>query len=162
MIGFNCQNPTEAYSFELKSVEQCDERIQNLKPKEACVQILQESDEYLMTESMCKVTRTNKVSFCGASDHDTSLHDKTFTYRKTRIDFHKCKQIHRDQHVWKNNHRAPIKLNQSTHLSMCTKGKQYPTSQSDGNQLKWEVEVTRIDNIDISHGIEYEEDEWLI
>ena len=42
---------------------------------------------------------------------------------------------------------------------MYTKGKQYPSSQWDGNQLKCEGEVTRIDNIDISHGIEYEEDE---
>ena len=45
---------------------------------------------------------------------------------------------------------------------MYIKGKQYPSSQWDGNQLKCQGEVTRIDNIDISHGIEYEEDEWLI
>ena len=50
-----------------------------------------------------------------------------------------------------------------TLIYLCTpREKQYPSSQWDGNQLKCEGEVTRIDNIDISHGIEYEEDEWLI
>ena len=111
---------------------------------------------------MCKLTRTKKVLFCGASYHDTSLYDKSFTSRKTRVDIHKCKQIHRDRYVWKNHHRTLIELNQNTRLSMYTKRKQYPSSQWDGNQLKCEGEVTRIDNIDISHGIEYEKDEWLI
>ena len=73
LVGFDCQNPTEVDSFELESVEQCEERIQNSKTKEAYVQILQESDEYPLTAHMCKLTRTKKVSFCGASDHDTSL-----------------------------------------------------------------------------------------
>ena len=162
LVGFDCQNPTEVDSFELESVEQCEDRIQNSKTKEAYVQILQESDEYPLTARMCKLTRTKKVSFCGASDHDTSLYDKGFTYRKTRVHVSDCKQIHRDRYIWKNNQRTPIELNQNTYLSMYIKGKQYPSSQWDGNQLKCQGEVTRIDNIDISHGIEYEEDEWLI
>ena len=33
LVGFDCQNPTEVDSFELESVEQCEERIQNLKQK---------------------------------------------------------------------------------------------------------------------------------
>ena len=81
LVGFDCQNPTEVDSFELESVEQCEDRIQNSKTKEAYDQILQESDEYPLTARMCKLTRTKKVSFCGASDHDTSLYDKGFTYR---------------------------------------------------------------------------------
>ena len=63
MIGFDCQNPTEVDSFELESVEQCEERIQNSKTKEAYVQILQESDEYPLTAHMCKLTRTKKFHF---------------------------------------------------------------------------------------------------
>ena len=87
MVGFDCQNPTEVDSFELESVEQCEERIQNSKTKEAYVQILQESDEYPLKAHMCKLTRTKKVSFCGASDHDTSLYDKRFTYKKQGLIF---------------------------------------------------------------------------
>ena len=45
---------------------------------------------------------------------------------------------------------------------MYTKGKQYSSYQWDGNQLKCQGEEIRIDNIDIRHGIKYEEDEWLI
>ena len=78
---------------------------------------------------MCKLARTKKVSFCGAFDHDTSLCDKRFVYRKTRVDINICKQIHRDRYVWKNNHRTPIELNQNTYLLMYIKGKQYPSSQ---------------------------------
>ena len=33
LVGFDCQNPTEVDSFELESVEQCKERIQNSKQK---------------------------------------------------------------------------------------------------------------------------------
>lgn len=32
----------------------------------------------------------------------------------------------------------------------------------EGNQLKYEGEVTKVNNIDINHGIEYEDDKWLI
>ena len=131
LVGFDCQNPTEVDSFELESVEQCEERIQNSKTKEAYVQILQESDEYPLKAHMCKLTRTKKVSFCGASDHNTSLYDKSFTYRNTRVDIHKYKHIHRDRYVWKNNHRKPIELNQNTYISMYAKGKQYLYSQWD-------------------------------
>ena len=67
-----------------------------------------------------------------------------------------------DRYIWKNNHRTPIELNQNTYLSMNIKGEQYPSSQCNGNQLKCQVEVTRIDNVDISHGIKLEEDGWLI
>ena len=35
LVGFECQNPTEVDSFELESVEQCEERIQNSKTKES-------------------------------------------------------------------------------------------------------------------------------
>ena len=63
LIGFNCQDPTEVDSFELESVEQCEEKIKNSKTEETCVQILQESDEYPLTASMYKLTRTKKVSF---------------------------------------------------------------------------------------------------
>ena len=63
LIGFDCQNPTEVDSFELESVEQWEERIQNSKTKEAYVQILQESDEYPLTANMCKLTRTKKFHF---------------------------------------------------------------------------------------------------
>ena len=45
---------------------------------------------------------------------------------------------------------------------MYVKVNQYSSSQWDGNQLKCEGEVSRMDNIDISHSINYEEDEWLI
>ena len=41
-------------------------------------------------------------------------------------------------------------------------GKQYASTQWDGNQLKCFGEIIRIDNIDVSNGIAYEEDEWLI
>ena len=33
LIGFDCQNPSEVDSFELESVEQCEERTQNSKTK---------------------------------------------------------------------------------------------------------------------------------
>ena len=46
LVGFDCQNPTEVDSFELESVKQCEERIQNSTTKEAYVQILQKSEEY--------------------------------------------------------------------------------------------------------------------
>ena len=65
LVGFDCQNPTEVDSFELESVEQCEERIQNSKTKEAYVQILQESDEYPLKAHMCKLTRTKKFHFVG-------------------------------------------------------------------------------------------------
>ena len=65
LVGFDCQNPTEVDSFELESVEQCEERIQNSKTKEAFVQILQESDEYPLTAHVCKLTRTKKFHFVG-------------------------------------------------------------------------------------------------
>ena len=65
LIGFDCQNPKEVDSFELESVEQCEERIQNSKTKEAYVQILQESDEYPLTAHMCKLTRAKKFHFVG-------------------------------------------------------------------------------------------------
>ena len=133
-----------------------------LEKKLVYVQILQEADYFPLIARMCKLTRTTNVSFCGASDHDTLLYDKSFTYRKTRVDINKCKQIHSDRYVWMNHHRTSIELNQNTYLSMYTKGKQYPSSQWDGNQLKCEGEVTRIDNIEISNGIEYKKDEWLI
>ena len=57
LIGFDCQNPTEVDSFELESVEQCEERIQNSK-KHTYAQILQEYDEYSLTAQMCKLTRS--------------------------------------------------------------------------------------------------------
>ena len=60
MIGFDCQNPTEVDCFELESVEQCEERIQNSKTIEAYVQVLQESYEYPLTAHICKLTRTKK------------------------------------------------------------------------------------------------------
>ena len=82
LIGFDCQNPTKVASFELKSVEQCEVRIQNSKTKEAYVQILKESKECPLEARISKLTRTKKASFCGASDHDTSLYDKSFKYRK--------------------------------------------------------------------------------
>ena len=63
LIGFDCHNPTEVDSFELESVEQCEERIQNSKTKEAYVQILQESDEYPLPARMCKLTRTKRSHF---------------------------------------------------------------------------------------------------
>ena len=65
LVGFDCQNPTEVDSFELESVEQCEERIQNSKTKEAYVQILQESDEYPLTAHVCKLTRTKKIILWG-------------------------------------------------------------------------------------------------
>ena len=45
---------------------------------------------------------------------------------------------------------------------MYLQGKQYASTQWDGNQLKCFGEIIRIDNIDVSNGIAYEEDEWLI
>ena len=47
-------------------------------------------------------------------------------------------------------------------MGMYIWGKQYASTQWDGNQLKCFGEIIRIDNIDVSNGIAYEEDEWLI
>ena len=65
LVGVDCQNSTEVDSFELESVEQCEERIQSSKTKEAYVQTLQESDEYPLIAHVCKLTRTKKFHLVG-------------------------------------------------------------------------------------------------
>ena len=170
LTGFDCKNPTNVESLELESVEKCEDRVQKSITKEGYIQILQQSDEYTLSASICKLRRTKKVSVCGAADHDTSLYDKSFTYRKTRVDVDECKMIHKDRRIRKrikksdgwDHSETPIALNTNTYIGMYIKGKQYASTQWDGNQLKCLGEITRIDNIDVSNGIAYEEDEWLI
>ena len=99
LTGFDCKNPTNVESLELESVEKCEDRVQKSITKEGYIQILQQSDEYTLSASICKLRRTKKVSVCGAADHDTSLYDKSFTYRKTKIDVRTCRIIHRDRRV---------------------------------------------------------------
>ena len=116
LTGFDCKNPTNVESLELESVEKCEDRVQKSITKEAYIQILQQSDEYTLSASICKLRRTKKVSVCGAADHDTSLYDKSFTYRKTKVDVGTCRIIHRDCRAWKYNCMAQtetiIELNQ--------------------------------------------------
>ena len=50
---------------------------------------------------MCKLRRTRKVSVCGAADPDTSLYDKSFIYRKTKVDVTEYRIIHSDRRVRK-------------------------------------------------------------
>ena len=81
------------------------------------------------------------MSVCGAADHDTSLYDKSFTYRKTKVDVDECRMIHRDRRIRKRveksdgwDHReTPIELNTNTYIGMYLQGKQYASTQWDGN-----------------------------
>ena len=46
---------------------------------------------------------------------------------------------------------------------MFIQGKQYASTQWDGNQRRvYTGETFKIDDIDVNNGIKYEEDEWLI
>ena len=132
--------PTNVESLDLENVEKCEDRVQKYITKEGYIQILQQSDEYTLSASMCKLRRTKKVSVCGAADHDTSLYDKSFTYRKTKVDVRTCRIVHRDRRVWKysdsDQKEAIVELNQNIYLGMYHQGKQYASTQWDGNQLK--------------------------
>ena len=55
-----------------------------------------------------------------------------------------------------------IELSQNTYAGMYLQGKQYASTQWDGNQLNVTEEIFRIDSFDVNNGISYEEDEWLI
>ena len=83
----------------MESVEKSEDSAQKSITMEAYIQILQQSDEYTLSASMCKLRRTKKVSVCGAADHETSLYDKSFTYRKTKVDVRTSRIIHRDRRV---------------------------------------------------------------
>ena len=72
--------------------------------------MLQHSDEYTITSSMCKLIRTRKVAVCGAADHDPSLYDKSFTYRRAIVDVVKCRMTHRDPFTWKHKTKTNIGL----------------------------------------------------
>ena len=56
--------------------------------------------------------------------------------------------------------KTNIELNQNTYVSIYLQGKQYASTQWDGNQLKCTGELIRIDNIDVNNEISYGEDEW--
>ena len=58
--------------------------------------------------------------------------------------------------------RTNIELNENTYVGMYLQGQQYASTQWDGNQLKCTGEIFRIDDIDVTNGISYEDDEWLI
>ena len=118
LTGFDCKNPTNVESLELESMEKCEDRVQKSITKEAYIPITQQSDEYAITASMCKLRRTSKVSVCGAADHDTSLYDKSFTYRKTKVDVRMCRLIHRYRSVWKHGPKTNIELIQNTYVNM--------------------------------------------
>ena len=63
LTGFDCKNPTNVESLELESVEKCEDRVQKSITKEGYIQILQQSDEYTLSASMCKLRRTKKCQF---------------------------------------------------------------------------------------------------
>ena len=80
---------------------------------------MQESDEYPIPESMCNLTITRKVSVWGTADHETSLYDKSFTYKKTKVDVMYCRVALTHHFVWKHGTKTNIELNQNTYAYMC-------------------------------------------
>ena len=58
LTGFDCKNPTIVESLELNSVEKCEDRVQISITREIYIKILEQSDEYVITASMCKLSRT--------------------------------------------------------------------------------------------------------
>ena len=94
--AFNCDKPENVESFELESIEKCEEKMQEQKIKPAYVQILQETEKYQIKAKTCKLIRTKKFSYCGNADHSLSMYSLEMTHRMIPVDETTCERIHKE------------------------------------------------------------------